>query len=181
MFPHRVESFFSKYVLSSVQPLSEITDYVIKIEFQMHGLPHVHYLLWVKDGPKIDKDPGKVVCPFIDKYITATLPTHTLENAHDIRLMGNFQKHTHSDYCSRNKSCHFGFPKPPTMETLISHPPVEDDDNNEVLINAEEFLQLVQQVMSMTDLDAQDVSIEELLQQINLDGDTYPSMALISY
>ena len=102
MFPHRVESFFTKYLLSSAQPLGHITDYVIKIEFQMHGSPHAHCLLWVQDAPKIDRDPDEVVCAFIDKHITATLPTKTHENEHDIKLMENFQKHTHSDYCRRN-------------------------------------------------------------------------------
>ena len=65
MFQHRVEAFFSEYLLSDTQPLGYITDYVIKIEFQMRGSPHAHCLLWVKDAPKIDKDPDDVVCAFI--------------------------------------------------------------------------------------------------------------------
>ena len=35
MFQHQLASFFSQYLLSSAQPLGNITDYVIKIEFQM--------------------------------------------------------------------------------------------------------------------------------------------------
>ena len=53
MFQHRLESFFSQYLLSSVHPLGHITDYVIKVEFQMRGSPHGHCLLWVKDAPKL--------------------------------------------------------------------------------------------------------------------------------
>ena len=90
MFPHRVESFFTMYVLSSAQPLGYITDYVIKIRFQMCGSPHAHCLLWVQDAPKIDKDPDEVVCAFLDKCITATLPTKTHDNEHNINLMENF-------------------------------------------------------------------------------------------
>ena len=45
-----------------------------KIEFQMRGSPHAHCLLWVKDGPKVDKDPDDIVCAFIDKYITSVIP-----------------------------------------------------------------------------------------------------------
>ena len=86
----------------------------------MRGSPHAHCLLWVKDVPKIDKDPDDVVCAFIDKYITAVIPPVAPENEHDIKHMDNLQKHTHSDYCHRNKSCHIGFPKPPTTKTLIS-------------------------------------------------------------
>ena len=120
MFQHRDGAFFSEYLLSDAHPLGHVTGYVIKIEFQMRASPHAHYLLWVKDVPKTDKDPDDVVGAFIDKYITAVLPPVTPENEHDIKLMDNLQKQIHSDYCCRNKSCCFGFPKPPATKTLIS-------------------------------------------------------------
>ena len=129
MFQHRIEAFFSEYLLSDAHPVGHITDYVIKIEFQMRGSPHGHCLLWVKDAPKIDKDPDDVVFTFIDKYITAVIPPIAPENEHHIKLMENLQKHTHSDYCHRNKSSCFGFPKPPTTKTLISRPPTDDNDD----------------------------------------------------
>ena len=44
MFQHRLEAFFSEYLLSDTQ---------------MRGLPHAHCLLWVKDAPKNDKDPER--------------------------------------------------------------------------------------------------------------------------
>ena len=71
MFQHRVEKFFTEYILSDSHPIGHILEYVIKIEFQMWGSPHVHCLLWVKDSPKINEDPDEVVCQFIDNYITA--------------------------------------------------------------------------------------------------------------
>ena len=98
---HRLEAFFSEYLLSDTHPLGHITDYVIKIKFQMRGSPHAHCLLWVKDAPKTDKDPDDVVCAFIDKYITAVIPPVTSENEHQIKLMDNLQKHTHSEYCCK--------------------------------------------------------------------------------
>ena len=55
MFQHRLEAFFSEYLLSDTHPLGHITDYVIKIEFQMRRSPHAHCLLWVKDAPKLTK------------------------------------------------------------------------------------------------------------------------------
>ena len=111
MFHHRLEAFFSEYLLSDTHPLAYITDYVIKIEFQIRESPHAHCLLWVKDAPKIDKDPDDVVCAFIGIYITAVIPPVTSENKHYIKLMDSLQKHTHCDYCCKNKSCHFGFSK----------------------------------------------------------------------
>ena len=128
MFQHRLEAFFSEYLLSDTRPLGHIKDYVIKIKFQMRGSPHAHCLLWVKDAPKIDKDPDDVVCAFIDKHITAVIAPVAPENEHHIKLMDNIQKHTPSDYCCRNKSCCFGFPKPPGTKTLISQPPIDDHD-----------------------------------------------------
>ena len=150
MFQHRVEAFFSEYLLSDTDPLDHITDYVIKIKFQMRGSPHAHCLLWVKDAPKIDKDPDDVVHVFIDKYITAVIPPVAPENEHDINLMGNLQKHTHSDYCHRNKSCHFVFPKPPTTKTLISRPPL--DDHYKIIENAKSLLQTVQNILTTADV-----------------------------
>ena len=85
--------------LSKRQPLGAIIDYVIKKEFQMRGASHAHYLLWVKDAPKINVNEDEEICHFIDKYITAVLPTCQSEYEDDVKLMENLQKHTHSDYC----------------------------------------------------------------------------------
>ena len=116
MFQHRLESFFSQYLLNNAHPLGHITDYVIKIEFQMRGSPHAHCLLWVKDAPKINQHSDDDVCRFIDKYITAIIPKGICERENDVNIMKSLQTHTHSDYCHRNKSCHFGFPKPPASK-----------------------------------------------------------------
>ena len=52
MFQHRVEAFFSEYLLSDTHPLSHITDYVIKIEFQMRGSTSCPLLAVGKRCPK---------------------------------------------------------------------------------------------------------------------------------
>ena len=109
MFQHIFEAFFYEYLLSDTHPRGHITDYMIKIKFQMRGSPYAHCLLWIKDAPKIDKGPDDVMCAFIDKYITAVIPPVTSENEHQIKLMDNLQKHTHSEFCCKNKSCHYGF------------------------------------------------------------------------
>ena len=176
IFQHRIEAFFSKYLLSGVHPLGHITDYVIKNEYQMRGSHHAHCLLWVKDAPKIDKDPDDVVCAFIDKYITAVIPTIAPENENHIKLMENLQKHTHSDNCHRNKSCHFGFPKPPATKTLISRPP--NDDNDEIIVNAKSVLQTVQNTLTTADI--HNISTQHFLQDINLDVETYMDALKIS-
>ena len=104
MFQHRVESFFSQYLLNDAHPLGHITDYVIKIEFQVRGSPHAHCLLWVKDAPNINQHSDDDVYRFIDKYITAIIPKGIGERQNDVNMMKSLQTHKHSDYCCRNKS-----------------------------------------------------------------------------
>ena len=176
MFQHRLEAFFPEYLLSDTHPLGHITDYVIKIEFQMRGSPHAHSLLWVKDAPKIDKDPDNVLCAFIDKYITAVIPPVTSQNEHHMN-MNNLQKHTHSEYCHKNKSCHFGFPKLPATKTIISQPPL--DDNDHMIENAKSVLWTVQNTLTTTNI--QNQSTQEFLQDINLHIDTYMEALQISH
>ena len=116
------------------------------------------------------------MCTFIDKYITAVIPPIARESEHDIKLMENLQKHTHSDYCLRNKSCHFGFPKPPTAKPLISRPPI--DDHDESIQNAKSELQTVQN--TLTTVDIHNISTQHLLQDINVDIVTYIDALKIS-
>ena len=60
----------------------------------MRGLLHAHYLLWVKDAPRIGHNTDDEVCAFIDKYITAVLPKTSHENEHVITMMKRLQQHT---------------------------------------------------------------------------------------
>ena len=90
--------------------------------------------------------------------------------------MENLQKHTHSDYCLRNKSCHFGFPKPPTTKTLISRPPI--DDHDEITQNAKSVLQTMQNTLITVDI--HNISTQYLLQDINVDIVTYTDALKIS-
>ena len=143
----------------------------------MRGSPHAHCLLWVKDTPKIEKDPDYVVCAFIDKYVTAMIPAVTSENEHHIKLMDSLQKHTHSDYCCINKSCHFGFPKPAATKTIISRPPLDDEDK--IVKNAKAVPQSVQNALTTTNV--HNISTQEFLQDINLDLKTYMDALQISH
>ena len=142
----------------------------------MRGSPHAHCLLWVKDAPIVDKDQDDLVFAFIDKYITAVIPPISPENEYHIKLMENLQKHTHSDYYRRNKSFHFGFPKPSATKTLISRPPI--DDNDEIIENAKSVLLTVQNMLTAADI--HNISTQHSLQDINLDVETYMDALEIS-
>ena len=172
-FNTRLQSFFSQYLLNNAHPLGHITDYVIKIEFQMKCSPHAHCLLWVKDAPKINQDSDNDVCRFIDKYITAVVPKGVLESENDANLMKSLQKHTHSDYCHRNKSCCFGFSKPPASRTVISCQPSEEDKADDIIKYAKDVLQKVQNVLSSMQIANEDLALADLLQKVGIDLDTY--------
>ena len=93
------------------------------------------------------------------------IPPVTSENEHHIKLMDSLQKHTHSDFCCRNKTCHFGFPKLPATKTLISQPPLDDIDK--IIENAKSLLQTVQN--TLTTANVHNKSTQQFLQDINLD------------
>ena len=83
--------------------------------------------------------------------------------------MENLQKHTHSDYCCRNKSCHFGFPKPPATKTLKSGPPIDDND---------EIIEMQNQCYRLCKI--HNISTQHFLQDNNLDVETYIDALKIS-
>ena len=71
MFQYRLDAFVITFLKSSAQPIGEVIEYVIHIEFQARGNPHAHTLIWIKDAPKLGYADEADVKTFIDKYICA--------------------------------------------------------------------------------------------------------------
>ena len=67
MFHYRLDAFVLTFLKSSAQPIGQIVEYVIRIEFQARGSPHAHTLIWVKDAPKLGYADEEYVKTFIDK------------------------------------------------------------------------------------------------------------------
>ena len=99
LFQYRVESFFTHYITGSSDPVGQVIEYAIKIEFQERGSPHAHCLLWVEDAPKIDVDDDNVICNFIDKYASGMVPCDGEGTRHIRELVRKFETHSHSSYC----------------------------------------------------------------------------------
>ena len=74
MFQYRVDAFVITFLKSSAQPIGEVVEYVIRIEFRARGSPHAHTLIWIKDAPKLGYADEADVKAFIDKYISCSLP-----------------------------------------------------------------------------------------------------------
>lgn len=72
--PHIVMTYFWQWTLDFLQAIREnnwfgkVRGYVVRLEFQKRGLPHVHVLLWSRIPEDLD-DPATS-----DKYILAELP-----------------------------------------------------------------------------------------------------------
>ena len=146
MFQHRLQSFFSQYLLNDAHPLGQITDYVIKIEIKMRGSPQVHCLLWVKDAPKSNQDSDDDVYRFIDKYITAVLPKGVLESESDANLIVFKNIHIQT-----------------TVVETISCQPSEEDKADDIIKYAKDVLQKVQNVLSYLEITNDDLAIADLL------------------
>ena len=130
-FHYRLNVFFQDFLKSSAQPLGEIADYAIRIEFQARGSPHAHCVIWVKDAPKFLVDDNDEVCAFIDQYVSCKLLP---EDGKLKELVLLLQNHKHSSYCKRNKTCRFSFPKPPCNKTLITKVDFERDRDQDLAV-----------------------------------------------
>ena len=82
------------------------------------GSPHVHCLLWDFDAPSRDTATDKDICTYIDGYCTSVVPHDDPELK---ELVLSRQQHKCNKICKqKGQVCRFGFPRPPTDETLIS-------------------------------------------------------------
>ena len=96
MFQYRLDAFVITFLKSSAQPIGEVIEYVICIEFQARGSLHAHTLIWIKDAPKLGYADEADVIAFIDKYISCSLP----DNDQELRdLVEGLQIHRHSPTC----------------------------------------------------------------------------------
>ena len=120
-FQYRVEVFFKEIVLDG--PLGKVKYYVIRVEFQFRGSPHVHSFVWVVDAPILTKDTKDQYKLFIDQIVKVYLPDPS-ETPELHNLVETYQKHTHSRTCRKykNKACRFGFGRLFTDQTIIADP-----------------------------------------------------------
>ena len=150
---------------STAKPLGEIVDYAIRIEFQARGSPHAHCVIWVKDAPKHLESADSEICAFIDKYISCKLPA---EDGKLRELVLLLQKHKHSSYCKRNKTCRFNFPKPPSPRTLITKFDPENTDTG--VDHSLTLLKKVQKLIADNDTNS---SLSDLLDKAHLTESEY--------
>jgi len=93
-------------------PLGKVNHYVIKVEFQFRGSPHIHAFIWINNPPQLTKESKEEYVKFIDNIIRADLPDK-IKEPQLFELVNNFQIHCHSQSCRKykNVSCRFHFGK----------------------------------------------------------------------
>ena len=126
-FQFRVETFFTKVLLSKSKPVGKIVYYALRIEFQMRGSPHLHALIWTEDCPKLTSETKEAYIEYIDKHVQAYLPNREDDpELHDV--VNFYQKHTHSKTCRKYKNikCRFNFGQFFTNRTIIAEPLPDD-------------------------------------------------------
>ncbi|XP_065926121.1 uncharacterized protein [Magallana gigas] len=122
MFEHRFHLFQREVILSPANPIGNVVDYFVRVEFQQRGSPHMHCLYWVEDAPKLGEDSEERVCEFIDKYVTCSLPPEDAEQELRQTVL-SVQQHSknHSKSCrKKGTECRFNFPRPPSERTFIA-------------------------------------------------------------
>ncbi|XP_034322352.2 uncharacterized protein [Magallana gigas] len=131
MFEHRFHVFQKEVILSPANPIGNVVDYFVRVEFQQRGSPHMHCLYWVEDAPKLAKDSEESVCEFIDKYVSCSLPSE--EDEQELRqAVLNVQQHSknHSKSCrKKGTECRFNFPRPLSERTFIAERCDEDAES----------------------------------------------------
>ena len=172
-FEFRVNRFLRDVLMSPAAPLGKITDYFIRTEFQQRGSPHIHCLFWVEGAPKIGQSLDEDVSNFINKYISAQLPSEE-DDEELYTLVSSLQRHCHSTTCKTSKKkCRFNFPRPPSGQTVLAAPCNADSFDMATLKKRRKdqcaVLQKVQQAVN----DNPERTLDILLQDIDIDKESY--------
>jgi hypothetical protein len=167
-----LDQFFKEFIAGKANPIGELQDYMIRIEFQARGSPHAHTILWIKEAPKLDVNTDEEVISFIDKYQTCVIPDE--ENTDLRNLVLSMQKLVHSSTCRKRGSCRFRFPHPPSGKTLIAKPPDESDRTilRNVLKTNQEVLPKVRELMEDKNI-PEEITLQSLLQKANVEPHLY--------
>ncbi|CAB4019984.1 myosin heavy fast skeletal muscle, partial [Paramuricea clavata] len=123
-FKHRLDQFFKEFTGGKANPIGELQDYMIRIEFQARGSPHAHTIIWIKDAHKLDANTDEEVISFIDKYKTCVIPD---ENTDLRNLVLSLQKHTNQEVLRKVRELmeDKNIPEEITLQSLLQKANVE--------------------------------------------------------
>ena len=110
-FEQRVRAFRA-WVFENPDVMGEVTDMLIRIEFQSRGYPHAHILVWTRGTPNINTEEGaqRAMNEFIDAHV------RTDKGDDEEELFTDLQLHMHTFTCKKawHCKCRFDYPRPIT-------------------------------------------------------------------
>ena len=120
-FQFRVEAFFKQILFDG--PLEKIKYYVIRVEFQVRGSPHMHSFLWLLIAPVLSEDTIDHFKEWVDSIISARLPDPT-KNSKLFEFVKMYQLYRDSKTWRKykNRSCRFNFVRYFTKKTITAKP-----------------------------------------------------------
>lgn len=170
-FEHKVRKFM--ILLQQENCLFEpytVSDYYLRVEFQMRGSPHVHIFLWLKNAPvyHMNNHISKELCiQFIDLFISCF---YDERNPYI-----NMQMHNHKPTCYKkkgvNKKCRFNLPVPVFPETHILDPFTEHEEKFRASATAN--FQIINEYMENLFKKPRTVPFNDILSEINMSKDNY--------
>jgi len=101
-FQQKWSAIFSKLIKDKSTALfGEVEDHFWRIGYQSRGAPHVHCILWIKNGPILGKNTMEEVQNYISSICTcAVLNADTSPTLHN--LVQQFQVHKCKKYCTKS-------------------------------------------------------------------------------
>ena len=188
MFDSRAQSFIKHILMGHNKTGMKVKNFCYRIEFQGRGMPHIHGVLWLDretikdylidpDGYEFDT---KEVPKFIDSIISCSTDGED-ETVNKIAREVNVHGHTPS--CGKYKTkCRYGFPKPPSDETIIAEPLPKNMDEKEresKLKDYRKIMKKVKEALESPNLDEY-ADLRTFLNDAEIDYDEYKKALRIS-
>jgi len=168
-FDYQVNQFLRNFLLSSAEPLGNISDWFYRVEYQQRGSPHIHMLIWVEDAPEFQVKSDEEVIAYIDRIITCQKPVNNPE----LLNLVNRQLHRHSHTCHKNtrSECRFNYPQPPMRETNILYPLDSDMPEDELKIHKDNWKMIKKHLDDMKE--GEEISFDQLLHDLQVTEENY--------
>ena len=190
-FQYRVETFFKEIILHKNGPFhGKVENYVIKVEFQARGSPHIYAFIWVKDAPVLSKSTKSEYEKFVDSLIRTDLPDKNTE--HELfNLVNQYQTHSHSRTCRKYKNipCRFNYGRFFTERTICGEPlpdEIEDAEKETIIANRRKILSKVKYYIDeflnphKPSYRGDNLSISEILDELQINKEDYYKSLSIS-
>jgi len=181
-FQFRVKTFFKEIIVNKNSPLGAVVNYVIKVEFQFRGSPHIHSFIWIKDPPELTKETKEEYIKFIDSVVRADLP-HECDEPKLYELVNKYQIHCHSRSCRKYKNipCRFHYGRFFTDHTICAEPLSSDMSETDKVTILTKRSKLLKEVKLYIDEYPDPhkttykvgVSIAEILEQLEIPKEEY--------